>query len=80
MPTWVERKSNLYSTEAVEQDIKVAGDGSVKPKPLTITYTNPQSQEWLAKFNFTDLGSEFMFLKEALLLAPMVSQRLKLLE
>lgn len=41
------RKSNLYSTEAVEQDIKVAGDGSVT-KTLTITYTNPQSQDgWL---------------------------------
>jgi hypothetical protein len=41
------RKSNLYSTEDVEQDIKVAGDGSVT-KTLTITYKNPEKQDgWL---------------------------------
>lgn len=41
------RKSNLYVTEDVEQDIKVASDGTVT-KTLTITYKNPQSQDgWL---------------------------------
>jgi len=41
------RKSNLYATEDVAQDIKVAGDGSVV-KTVTITYKNPQSQDgWL---------------------------------
>jgi hypothetical protein len=41
------RKSNLYATEEVEQDIKVAGDGSVT-KTVTITYKNPQGQDgWL---------------------------------
>jgi hypothetical protein len=41
------RKSNLYSTEDVEQDIKIAGDGSVT-KTLTITYKNPEKQDgWL---------------------------------
>jgi hypothetical protein len=41
------RKSNLYAIEEVEQDIKVAGDGSVT-KTVTITYKNPQSQDgWL---------------------------------
>jgi hypothetical protein len=41
------RKSNLYATEDVVQDIQVAGDGSVT-KTVTITYKNPQSQDgWL---------------------------------
>ena len=41
------RKSNLYATEDVTQDIKIAGDGSVT-KTVTITYKNPQSQDgWL---------------------------------
>lgn len=41
------RKSNLYATEDVQQDIKIAGDGSVT-KTVTITYKNPQSQDgWL---------------------------------
>lgn len=41
------RKSNLYATEDVEQDIQVAGDGTVT-KTVTITYKNPQSQDgWL---------------------------------
>lgn len=41
------RKSNLYSTEDVEQDIKIAGDGTVT-KTLTITYKNPEKQDgWL---------------------------------
>lgn len=41
------RKSNLYATEDVVQDIKIAGDGSVT-KTVTITYKNPQSQDgWL---------------------------------
>jgi hypothetical protein len=41
------RKSNLYAYENVEQDIKIAGDGSVT-KTLTITYQNPQGQDgWL---------------------------------
>lgn len=41
------RKSNLYVTQEVEQDIKVAGDGTVE-KTLTITYKNPEKQDgWL---------------------------------
>lgn len=41
------RKSNLYATEDVEQDVKIAGDGSAT-KTVTITYKNPQSQDgWL---------------------------------
>ncbi len=41
------RKSNLYSTEDVQQDIKIAGDGTVT-KTLTITYKNPEKQDgWL---------------------------------
>lgn len=41
------RKSNLYATEDVLQDIKVAGDGSVL-KTVTITYKNPEKQDgWL---------------------------------
>ncbi len=41
------RKSNLYATEDVEQDVNVAGDGTVT-KTVTITYKNPQSQDgWL---------------------------------
>lgn len=41
------RKSNLYATESVDQNIKVAGDGTAT-NTLTITYTNPQSQDgWL---------------------------------
>lgn len=41
------RKSNLYATESVDQNVKIAGDGSVT-KTLTITYTNPQGQDgWL---------------------------------
>lgn len=41
------RKSNLYSTEEVLQDIKVEGDGSVT-KTVTITYKNPEKQDgWL---------------------------------
>lgn len=41
------RKSNLYVTQEVFQDINVSGDGSVT-KTLTITYKNPQKQDgWL---------------------------------
>lgn len=41
------RKSNLYATEDVAQDIKIAADGSVT-KTLTITYKNPMKQDgWL---------------------------------
>ena len=41
------RKSNLYATEDVLQDVKVAGDGSVT-KTVTITYKNPEKQDgWL---------------------------------
>lgn len=41
------RKSNLYATEEVAQDISVAADGSVT-KTVTITYKNPQKQDgWL---------------------------------
>ncbi len=41
------RKSNLYSTEEVAQDIKIAADGTVT-KTVTITYKNPEKQDgWL---------------------------------
>ena len=41
------RKSNLYAYETVEQDISVAGDGTVT-KTVTITYQNPEKQDgWL---------------------------------
>lgn len=41
------RKSNLYATQEVEQDIKVAGDGSIE-KTLIVTYKNPMKQDgWL---------------------------------
>lgn len=41
------RKSNLYAREDVEQDIKIAGDGTVT-KTVTITYKNPEKQDgWL---------------------------------
>jgi hypothetical protein len=41
------RKSNLYAYEEVEQNIKIAKDGSVT-KTLTITYKNPEKQDgWL---------------------------------
>jgi len=41
------RKSNLYVTQEVEQDIKVSGDGTIE-KTLTITYKNPMKQDgWL---------------------------------
>lgn len=41
------RKSNLYSTQEVEQDLSVAGDGTVT-KTVTITYKNPEKQDgWL---------------------------------
>lgn len=41
------RKSNLYATEDVEQDIQVGSGGTVT-KSVTITYKNPQSQDgWL---------------------------------
>jgi hypothetical protein len=41
------RKSNLYATEEVLQDINVARDGSVT-KTVTITYKNPEKQDgWL---------------------------------
>ncbi len=41
------RKSNLYAYETVEQDIQVAGDGTVT-KTVTITYQNPEKQDgWL---------------------------------
>jgi hypothetical protein len=41
------RKSNLYSTETVDQKVSIAGDGSVT-KTVTITYTNPEAQDgWL---------------------------------
>lgn len=41
------RKSNLYVTQEVNQEIKVAKDGSVE-KTLVITYNNPQAQDgWL---------------------------------
>ncbi len=41
------RKSNLYVTQEVNQDIEVKKDGSVE-KTLTITYKNPKEQDgWL---------------------------------
>lgn len=41
------RKSNLYATQEVEQDISVAKDGSVE-KTVTITYKNPEKHDgWL---------------------------------
>src|SRR3990172_1122973 len=41
------RKSNLYVTQEVEQEIAVARDGSVE-KTLTITYKNPEKHDgWL---------------------------------
>ncbi|HEX6977290.1 MAG TPA: DUF4012 domain-containing protein [Patescibacteria group bacterium] len=41
------RKANLYATQEVVQDVKVAGDGSVE-KTVTITYKNPQGYDgWL---------------------------------
>lgn len=41
------RKSNLYATEDVLQDVKVAQDGSIL-KTVTITYKNPEKQDgWL---------------------------------
>lgn len=41
------RKSNLYAYETVEQNISVAGDGTVT-KTVTITYQNPEKQDgWL---------------------------------
>jgi hypothetical protein len=41
------RKSNLYATEDVIQDIAVAGDGTVT-KTVTITYKNPAKHDgWL---------------------------------
>jgi len=41
------RKSNLYATQDVEQDIEVAKDGTVT-KTLTITYKNPEKHDgWL---------------------------------
>ncbi len=41
------RKANLYATQEVAQDVKIAGDGSVE-KTVTITYKNPQGYDgWL---------------------------------
>jgi hypothetical protein len=41
------RKSNLYVTQEVAQDVQIARDGSVE-KTVTITYKNPQKQDgWL---------------------------------
>lgn len=41
------RKSNLYASEDVEQNISIARDGNVT-KTLTITYKNPEKQDgWL---------------------------------
>lgn len=41
------RKSNLYATEDVNQDIKIGPDGTVT-KTLTITYKNPMKHDgWL---------------------------------
>jgi hypothetical protein len=41
------RKSNLYATEDVEQEIEIARDGTAT-KTLTITYKNPEKQDgWL---------------------------------
>ena len=41
------RKSNLYVTQEVEQEIKLSRDGSVE-KTLTLTYKNPEKHDgWL---------------------------------
>lgn len=41
------RKSNLYTSQEIEQEIKIGKDGSVE-KTVTITYKNPQAQDgWL---------------------------------
>lgn len=41
------RKSNLYVTQEVQQDIEIQGDGSII-KTLTITYKNPKEHDgWL---------------------------------
>lgn len=41
------RKSNLYATEEVEQNIQIGRDGTVT-KTVTITYKNPEKQDgWL---------------------------------
>jgi hypothetical protein len=41
------RKSNLYATEEVTQDVKIAGDGTVT-KTVTVTYKNPEKHDgWL---------------------------------
>jgi len=41
------RKSNLYITQEVEQDISIAKDGTVE-KTITLTYKNPMKQDgWL---------------------------------
>ncbi len=41
------RKSNLYATEEVEQQVEISRDGSVT-KTVTITYKNPEKQDgWL---------------------------------
>ena len=41
------RKSNLYVTQEVDQEIRISKDGSVE-KTLTITYKNPQKHDgWL---------------------------------
>jgi hypothetical protein len=41
------RKSNLYATEEVLQEVKIAGDGTVT-KTVTITYKNPERHDgWL---------------------------------
>lgn len=41
------RKSNLYVTNQVEQDVEIGSDGSVT-KTVTLTYNNPQPQDgWL---------------------------------
>lgn len=41
------RKSNLYVTQEVEQDIKIGRDGSIE-KTVTITYKNPEKHDgWL---------------------------------
>jgi len=41
------RKSNLYVTQQVSQDVRVERDGSVE-ETVTVTYTNPEKQDgWL---------------------------------
>lgn len=41
------RKSNMYATESVEQDIQIGSDGTAT-KTVTITYQNPEKQDgWL---------------------------------